>query len=259
MAKKSLYEIVRDTLNIIGGDYVDSIDGSEESEAIAVLARNIYEELLTTSEWDFMRLTTQLVSLSDSEYPTYLRIPTSLTDVQNIRFQHTTSTGKVQRPELYYLSPNDFLEKLYSRDETKEENSVVYEKVSLVPLVIQTNKPPEYWTSFDDEFIVCDSYDEAVWDTLRGEDTIALGTKASTFVLADSYVPELPDNLFPLFEAELREAANNYIRQQPMPYDSKITKRGINRQRHFAGKLDGRNKQSNYTKQAPVSYARRTR
>lgn len=238
MSKMTLLQVTQSILNVIDGDYVTSISETEEAEQIAALSRDVYHELMTTSNWPHLSVIRQLTGLGDTSAPTKMKVPSDLTDISCIRFEYVQNS-KTRFKELTYLPPDSFMDLVLSRDEGQANVTRYLE--NLVPILIQTDKVPDYYTSFDDQYIICDSFDSSVWDTLPSTATIVEGRKQTVWVMSDDFIPDLPESSFPMYLAEVREAANTYIRQQPTAYDNKISRRSLNRQRHIGSRLDGLN------------------
>src|SRR5690606_26559721 len=62
-------------------------------------------------------------------------------------------------------------------------------------LIIGKTAAPQYWTSFDDKYIVFDSYDTGVEATLQSSKSIVYAEFRPNFILDDDFIPVLPDNL----------------------------------------------------------------
>ena len=66
---------------------------------------------------------------------------------------------------------------------------------------------PSFYTSFDDEHIVMDSYKSSVESTLQNSKTQAYGMVYPTFTISDTFTPDLDDTLFPYLLAESKSVA----------------------------------------------------
>ena len=83
-------------------------------------------------------------------------------------------------------------------------NLVVTDVAGGTTLFIGKSTTPTYYTSFDDEHIVMDSYDSAVENTLQNSKTRAFGYVYPTFSLTDSFEPDLDDTMLPYMLAEAK-------------------------------------------------------
>ena len=79
---------------------------------------------------------------------------------------------------------------------------------------IRNDVPPTYWTSFDDEYIVFNSYDSSVEATVQNSNSQATGYIEKSFTFSDSFVPELPTEAFASLLAEAKAEAFSVLRQE---------------------------------------------
>jgi len=87
-----------------------------------------------------------------------------------------------------------------------EDGIEVLDPLSSAKLYIRNDKNPRYYTSFDDQYIICDSYDASVDTTLQTNKTRCWGTVTPTFSLTDDFVPDIDEVLFPYLLAEAKSA-----------------------------------------------------
>ncbi len=80
-------------------------------------------------------------------------------------------------------------------------------------LLITNNQPPMYWTSFDDTYIVCDSYDADVDSTLQNSKTQCLAYVETVWEHTDEFVPNLPAEAFAALEEEAKSTAFITLKQ----------------------------------------------
>jgi hypothetical protein len=87
------------------------------------------------------------------------------------------------------------------RDHTQTQYDEVTD-VNGAKFVIKNDSHPTYFTSFDDKYIVMDGYNSDIENTLQGANTQILIYKHPTWSMTDSFTPELPAEMFPMFLAE---------------------------------------------------------
>ena len=80
-------------------------------------------------------------------------------------------------------------------------------------MFILTNATPTYWTSFDDVYIVTDSYDIGVDTTLQKSKSQALAVIEPAFVMEDSFVADLPTDAFTALIEEAKSTAFMSLKQ----------------------------------------------
>ena len=85
-----------------------------------------------------------------------------------------------------------------------ENGLKVYSVVNGVDLFVSTDRPPTYYTSFDDNNIIMDAYDSSVEATLGEYKVRAYGQSMPSFSQTDSFEPDLDNTLMPLLLAEAK-------------------------------------------------------
>lgn len=241
---RTLLEAVKTTMNAMGSDPVSSIflsnGGTEESEEIAVFARDLYDFIQTRYDWPYSKKLIQLDPLSDSAKPNYLRIPVGVQDVEFIKYKEN---------DIKYLHPEQFLGIINQRNtiikdnagiESNSYDSNVVEILSYegVTLYIRNNKNPQYYTSFDGVNLVFDSWDSVNETTLENDNSSAYVTLKKEIIIADSTIIDLPEHLLPLFQAELNREAMLRIKQQDSPVDARRALAGWALQKEKSNRLN---------------------
>lgn len=202
MATKTVLDIVQDILDNIGGDPVNSITDTEEAFQVARICRQVFEELVVRRTIPQHKDLDQLEGIGDNLKPNYLKLPANVTEVLWLKYNKRKSTDTRDKFEsVRYLYPDEFIQKVNERNDTDSTVTSVTD-FSGVPLFIRNDVPPTFYTSFDDDFIVFDSYDIAVDSTLVGQKTQLFAAKDPTFTLDDTHTPDIPLDYFPLLIAE---------------------------------------------------------
>lgn len=207
MAKRTLLAITQSILSATDGDEVNSIGDTMESLQVVDIIRSIYEQF--REEHD-LPSTERLFTLEDaatSTYPTRLKLPEKVALMKWVKYAEVTYPTVDGDPvakeykDVQYLEPEEFFNIVDTRNPL-DTNAVVvaYPLDANIKLTILNDKAPQYWTSFDDEYIWFDSWDSTKDSTLVGNHTKCFGQFHSDFVLDDDFIPDLPGNLFPYFE-----------------------------------------------------------
>jgi hypothetical protein len=227
MSKMTLLELVQDIAAAIDSDEITSIADTVEGDQIATVVRDTYYQMIANNLIPEHRQLSRLNNIDLTTYPNsknYLVIPDEVDKVYWIKYnKRRTSDTFDSYKDLIYCDPLDFMNLVNMNRSDDTDNLAVASPSTGVVYYVQKDKPPEYWTSFNDDFIALDSIDLAV-DT-----TQVLGSKTQAFVslfkeweMNDSFVPELGENLFPFLLAEakatcfttLKQTANNKIEKQ---------------------------------------------
>lgn len=211
--KLTLLELVQDILSDMVSDEVNSIDDTIESQSVAQIVKTTYLDMITNRNWPHTRKLVQLDGLANISLPVYLKLPTNLKELVVIEYdcRKLGDTANSYRG-LKYKYPDEFL-KIMSGRKSDDPNMAVITDPSGVKLNIFTNKAPEYFTSFNDVDIVCDSYDISVDDTLKSSKTNCVAYLIPSWERSDTAIPDLPIEAFPALLAEAKSTAFYTIKQ----------------------------------------------
>lgn len=233
MAKKTLLEIVQSVLNDMVSDEINDIDDTVESQTVAGIVQSVYESMLANRNWPHTKSLVQLDSLADISKPTYLRMPERLKQLISISYdvKKFGETATKYR-EIKYRDPETFLRVLAQRDSDRTNVDEILD-FSGIKLMIQNDKAPEYWTSFDDDYIIFDSYDSVLDATVMKSKTSCLAYITPLFERSNDSVPDLPSEAFPALIAEVKSTAFYDLKQMP---NEKEEKRAILQNRWLSRK-----------------------
>ncbi|MCK4501202.1 hypothetical protein KAU11_11945 [Candidatus Babeliales bacterium] len=213
MAKLILLDIVQDILNDMDSDYVNSISDTEEALQVAQIVKTTYYEMMSRRDWNHLSKIGLLENVSDSARPNYLKVPSDVGAIGFIMYNRRKD-GDTRKywTEMKYLYPDEFILKLMNRnsDDAGITQVVDFDGVSLS---IKNDTPPTYYTSFDDEYAVFDSYNSALETNLQQSMTQCHGAIEPTFSLLDTFIPDFPAKIFPGYLAEAKSTCFNALKQ----------------------------------------------
>lgn len=214
MAKRTVLQMVQDILDSLDSDNVNSINDTEEALQVASLLRRTYEEIISQkAKWPHLREMGQLTASGDSNLPTHMVLADAYTQMEWVKYNKRKATDTRDNYEdVDYLTPEAFMTIINARDSSASDIVSVID-ISGITLLVGTDTAPTYWTSFDDEYIVFDSYDSAVDTTLQKTKTQILAYKEAAWSSLDSFVPDLPTEMFSYFLSEATSVAWNEIKQ----------------------------------------------
>ena len=232
MAKLTVLKMVQKILSSMDSDDVNSISDTEEALQVVDIIEDTYNHLIVQLDPPSIHDTCQLQNLGDASKPTTLVVPSDVSEIEIIKYE-ITETGDTNRSfrNLVYCEPQKFIDQLLNRN-SGDANVQEISSPSGTPLFVFNDKFPRFWTSFDDEQIVADAFDNTESTTLLGAKTTVLCTVLPTFSKTNAFVPDLPEKAFPLFLAESRRASHLYLKQQDSAVDSKRALEGKHQFRH---------------------------
>lgn len=205
--------MVNDILNDMDSDKVNSVYDTEESEQVANIIKTSYLEMMSNRNWPHQRKLTKLDSVVDINKPTHLKLPDRTKELVFFKYDKTKEPGsKVEYHEVQYKYPDDFLRIVSSRN-PNTLNVQEVEDFSGTTIVVKTNQAPMYWTSFDDNYIVCDGFNSEIEDTLQSSKTQVLLYQGPTFTLSDDFIPDMPSEGFSALIAEAKSTSFFSVKQ----------------------------------------------
>lgn len=241
-----LLTIVQRVLDSLGSDQVNSIDDTVESQQIAREARTVYYEMMDRDEWPHLIANRELQAVSNSSYPNYLKIPEDVVEIRHFKYESTESSDTNREfRTVEYKTPDDFLHHVHSRN-TSESNVISVEDFQGFDLWILNDEAPKYWTTFDDEYVVTDAYDSDVDSTLQQSKSIIRAKIIPSWEHVDTFIPDMPDDMFSTFLAELTSASFMYLKGTVSQKDEQRARRGMSKLRRNAGKVHERDRKVDY-------------
>jgi len=207
MSKMTLLEIVQDVMNDMTSDQVNSISDTEESIQIAQIAKTTYFEMIGRRDWPHLSKFTTLSSVSLLAQPTHLLVPANVSRLDWFKYNKKRVAETRNRFEdVEYLHPDEFINKLNARN-LDDTNVISIADFGGATLQIIDDKQPTYFTSFDDKYIVLDSYDTAIESSVQGSNTQIKAYTIPTWSAVDGFTPDLPTEHFPGYLAEVKSIA----------------------------------------------------
>jgi hypothetical protein len=215
-AKMTLLEIVQDTMNDMDSDEVNSISDTVEATQIANICRSVYYDVITTVDLPEHTELMSVSGLSNSSRPNYMDA-NSVTEIKEFRYNVSDTAGELEYKLIDYVPPDDFIQRIVTRDTSQTEVIIVTDPTNGISLPIINNKMPDYYTSFDDRYLCFDSYDSSIDSTLQSSKTMVLGIKLPSFTMTDASVPDMDDTIFPYYLAEVKSRALSLLKGGPDP------------------------------------------
>jgi len=237
----TVLEMAQDILSDMNSDSVNSINDTTESLQVAQILQSTYFNIIDGKHWPWLKELYQLTGLGLTTKPTHMQIPSNIIEVEWIKYNTRKLTDtRDYYTTIKYKTPEDFVEYLSLRN-SSDSNTLVVTDYSNTPLNIITNKAPQYYTSFDDNYIVFDSYLSDVEDSMQTSKTQCYGRRYPTFTMSDTFVADLPVQMFSYFlneakstcfltlkQAQNQKAEQNSISQRRrMSQDAWKTAKGI--------------------------------
>lgn len=208
--KQTLLEMVQSLLASMDSDEVNSITDTVESYDLAILLRDLYYEMVVELNLPEHTGLFELTASTTTTKPTLMTVPTSVSRLDWIKYDHKTITDTNSRFEAVYFSPfQDFLTRQQSlQNETSDVGTMdVLSNGEVFPIMYKTNEFPTCYTTIGDNQLIFDSYNIEVDDTLQKSKTMCFGVFYPTFNLVDTFTPSMDATQFPYFLNRAKERA----------------------------------------------------
>ena len=217
--KLTLLEMTQKILTVMDSEQVNSISDSVEAMQVASIIEDVYYTVVTARLIPEHQSLIQLTALADSAFPTHFLYGSATKRVCEVYYDISETAGETAWRPIKFYEPLDFLD---ATDGLSSDSELVLDKVAGTNLTIGNADYPTFYTSFDDDHIVMNSYKSTIESTLQSSKIRAYGTTIPSFTISDSFEPDLNELLFPYFLAEsmstclvtLKGEANQKIEQQ---------------------------------------------
>ena len=195
--KTTLLQIVQSILSDMDSEDVNSINDTIEEQQIASVVEDTYYNIIAARDLPEHNKLMTLTAMSDSAKPTHFKYPSDTKHIERVEYNIGTVAKKDFR-EVEYIDPVVFLDRM---DET---GLLVATYDGNLDIFVRTDQPPRFYTSFDDEYIIMDSYDSDVEATLQSSKIRAFGSTYPAFSQVDSFEPDIDNTLMPYLLAEAK-------------------------------------------------------
>jgi hypothetical protein len=196
--RTTLLDIVQSILSDMDSEDVNSISDTTEAQQVASVVQDTYFNIVTSKNIPELKAVFTITSLSQLARPTYFKYPTDVKDIEQL-FYNVSRTGGADYREVKWIEPEQFLARM-------PKDGTVITDVDGTTVSVNNDRMPTYYTSFDDEHIIMDAYDVSIEPILAENKTKAFGTRYPTFVISDTFEPDLDNVLLPYLLAEAKSA-----------------------------------------------------
>lgn len=233
--KLTLLEMVQDIMSAMESDSVNDIAATTESADIALAIKNTYFDLIASRDWPFLRSYGQLTALGDTANPTKMRMPTDTNKIYWIKYN---------KKDVTYQDPKEFVD---DKDQRTETAGVVDSNGYII------NRDPQYWTSFDDDYIYFDSYDSATEATLQASNSQVYSLIVPSWTHTNGFIPLLPEKMFPTLLADAKGTCFLNMKQTSHAKEERKAQRGRVRMQNESWRNNAAESKSN----SNVNYGRK--
>jgi hypothetical protein len=232
----TLLELTQRILESMGSDEVNNIADTTESLAVANIIKECYYDIIGEIQPGEVESLFHLDASGDNLKPAMMYLPTSVVDIQVLKYNVGASVTDTNFRELCFLPIDEFLDHMNGLD--VNETWVASQEVTVngqnFNIKYRNDESPNYYTTVDDRVLLFDSYDSSYETTLTASRTYGVGTVVPTFTMSNTYVPDLDPRHFQLLLnaakaqafAEIKQTSNDKAerkerRNRALAYKSK--------------------------------------
>lgn len=221
MAKQTLLSVVNTYMDYTDGFRVASIDDTIEGQQVASICEKVFYDLVNDIfNNNLTENLIQLEALADSTKPNYLRLPDTASKIKESKVMYNVATGAsgastLNIKQIPFVRPQEFLDTIGLRS-TNQTNTQVVTDYSGYQMVIQNKTAPQFFTTFDDEHLVFDSFDSDVDSTLQSSKSGILTSEQRTFTPSDTYIIDLPEYFHQTYVNAVIAEASEVLREEPI-------------------------------------------
>jgi hypothetical protein len=211
----TLLELVQQTLAALDSDEVTSYDDTPESYQVALLIRQAYYDLATELGLPEHESLFRLTETSAST-PTLMSIPSTVTRFDSVKYDNKETGDTVSNlVNCTYVTFDEFMERQAGlKDHTGVEEYSITSNSQTFPVLCLNDRFPTYYTTFDDNQIVFDSYNSDEDTYLKSAKTMCYGSVYPAFTLSNSFAPNLDPTQFSYFVNKVKTRAFIELKQQ---------------------------------------------
>ncbi len=230
--KYTLLELVQNVLSSMDSDSVNTIYDSVEAQQVATVVRTVYFDIIDRANLPEHYTVVNLTSSVDNAKPVLMTVPSTVSKIEWVKYdKQTVDDTRIDMQLIPFITLEEFLRRMHMLDEDESTTgSFVHTSgTNSFTVLYMNNGAPSYYTSFDDNTLLFNSYDADVDTVLQGAKTLCYGKMIIPFTMEDSFTPDLDDGQFSLLLNEAKALAWAELKQTIHQKAEVNSKRGWNR------------------------------
>lgn len=213
--KPTLLDIVQRILSAMDSEEVNSINDTVEAQQVALVVQECYEQIASRGNLPEHYTVFQLDPSLDPDIPITMSLPAGIDNLLWIQYNKTIDGSNYEFDDVAWLEPKEFLARTKGLDTSLANVATATLDIRDYTLQIryETDRDPDFYTSFDDRTLVFNSFNSDYDTTLQSSKTQGYGLIIPTFTLSDNFVPDLDHQQFVLLINEAKALAFAELKQ----------------------------------------------
>lgn len=210
--KLTVLGYTQNILSALGSDEVNSIGDTTESMQVAEIVKTTFFNIMARASLPEQKKPYQLDSSLSITEPNLMTIPDGAKSMEWLKYYEATS-GMYNYVTILPLQQfMDYVNGYNTADSNVDTLSLTIDSQTYL-FRYKDNITPRYCTVLSNFYVIFDSFDGTLDSTLQSTKTMAYGQMSPTFLLEDTFIPEVDDQQVPLLLNEAKSLAFFELKQ----------------------------------------------
>lgn len=224
--KLTLLEYVQNIASALNSDQVNGIGDSTESQQIATIVKTTFFNIIARANLPEQRSLKQLEPSIDLSQPNVMYVPEGVKRIDWLKYYDATvDTTMYKYVTLIPLQQfADYVNNFNPAESNVETLSLTVDSETYL-FRYRNDIQPCYATVLSDYYVIFDSYDNTLDDTLQSSKTEMMALLEPVWRMEDTFIPDLDDGQVPLLLNEAKSLAFFEMKQSAHPKAEQEAKR----------------------------------
>lgn len=214
----TLLELTQRILSSMESDEVSDISETQESKDVVDIIKECYFDIVGQNNLADHLGIFKLDSSGDNTKPTLMTIPENVIRIDWLKYNYTDILNPLYKP-LRFCPVDEFY--FYQGQMNVDDSLIDTMTVSIGGnnnvFKYYNDRPPNYYTIFDEFHVVFDAYDALVDSTLQTVKSQGYGLVSPSFVRSNTTILDLDPRQFQLLLQDAKATAHVELKQQANP------------------------------------------
>lgn len=210
--KRSLLDYTQNILSALSSDEVNSISDSTEALQVAEIIRTTYFNIISRAELPEQKKLFQLDSSLSIIEPNLMFSPQEIKTIEWVKYFDTSASMYKYVTILPLQQFSDYVNGYLTSEANVETLNLTVDSETFI-FNFKNDIQPRYCTVLSNYYVIFDSYDSTLDDTLQSSKTMCHGLTTPIFMMEDSFIPDLDEQQVPLLLNEAKSLAFLELKQ----------------------------------------------
>ena len=210
--------MVKNILSEMDSDDVTSYTDTVESQQVAEIIRNTYDQIISGKDWPNLYSLFRLTNPTSTFQPTRMAFPETMMDVKWVKYNVSTDT-RDRFQIIEFVEPYEFMRRVEQRDSLAANVQDVLTLDGSALINVYTDRAPSFWTSFSESAATFDAFNSN-WEDfgrLASPNSQGYGKLAPNITMSDTLEFPLPLEAYSYLLEEAKSVCFLTLKQMPNP------------------------------------------